>query len=129
MSVAMVRNIDIGLLRSFIAVVETGTVTEAAGTLSLTQAAVSQQIKRLEELIGKPMFVRAQRKLALSPDGERLLPYAQRLVALNDETWRAMAAPAFDGEVRSACPMTSLLASCRRSSAASTSTSPTCASR
>jgi len=100
----MVRNIDIGLLRSFIAVVETGTVTEAAGTLSLTQAAVSQQIKRLEELIGKPMFVRAQRKLALSPDGERLLPFAQRLVALNDETWRAMAAPAFDGEVRLGVP-------------------------
>ncbi len=104
MVIAMVRNIDIGLLRAFTAVVETGSVTEAAGTLSLTQAAVSQQIKRLEELIGKPMFVRAQRKMVLSPDGERLLTYAQRLIALNDETWRAMAAPSFDGEVRLGVP-------------------------
>lgn len=100
----MVRNIDVGLLRAFTAVVETGSVTEAAGTLSLTQAAVSQQIKRLEELFGKPMFVRTQRKLVLSADGERLLHYAQRLIALNDEIWRAMATPAFDGEVRLGVP-------------------------
>lgn len=100
----MVRNIDIALLRAFTTVVETGSATEAAGTLSLTQAAVSQQIKRLEELFGKPMFVRAQRKLVLSPDGERLLTYAQRLIALNDETWRAMATPSFDGEVRLGVP-------------------------
>lgn len=100
----MARNIDIGLLRAFTAVVETGSVTEAATTLSLTQAAVSQQIKRLEELFGKPIFLRARRKLALSPDGERLLPHAQRMIALNDETWRAMAAPAFDGEVRLGVP-------------------------
>ncbi|MGE0024223.1 MAG: LysR family transcriptional regulator [Hyphomicrobium sp.] len=100
----MPRNIDIGLVRAFTAVVETGSVTEAAGTLSLTQAAVSQQIKRLEELFGKAMFVRAQRRLVLSPDGERLLTYAQKLIALNDETWRAMAAPAFDGEVRLGVP-------------------------
>ena len=104
MVIAVVRNIDIGLLRAFTAVVETGSVTEAAGMLSLTQAAVSQQIKRLEDLIGKPMFVRAQRKMVLSPDGERLFTYAQRLIALNDETWRAMAAPSFDGEVRLGVP-------------------------
>ncbi|HYD15754.1 MAG TPA: LysR substrate-binding domain-containing protein [Hyphomicrobium sp.] len=100
----MVRNIDIGLLRAFTAVVETGSVTEAAAMLSLTQAAVSQQIKRLEDLFDKPVFVRKQRKLVLSPDGERLMTFAQRLIALNDETWRAMAAPAFDGEVRLGVP-------------------------
>jgi DNA-binding transcriptional LysR family regulator len=100
----MVRNIDVVLLRAFTAVVETGSVTEAAAMLSLTQAAVSQQIKRLEELFDKPMFLRKQRKLVLSPDGERLLTFAQKLIALNDETWRAMAAPAFDGEVRVGVP-------------------------
>ncbi len=52
----MVRNIDIGLLRAFATVVETGSVTEAAGALSLTQAAVSQQIKRLEDLFGTAVF-------------------------------------------------------------------------
>lgn len=100
----MARNIDIGLLRAFNAVVETGSVTEAAGMLSLTQAAVSQQIRRLEELFGKPVFMRKQRRLTLSPEGGRLLPYAQRLIALNDETWRAMTAPAFAGEVRLGVP-------------------------
>ncbi len=100
----MARNIDVVLLRSFTTVVETGSVTEAAATLSLTQAAVSQQIKRLEELFGRSLFVRKQRKLVLSPDGERLLTFAQKLVSLNDETWRVMAAPAFDGEVRVGVP-------------------------
>jgi DNA-binding transcriptional LysR family regulator len=100
----MARNIDVGLLRAFSTVVETGSVTEAAGALSLTQAAVSQQIKRLEELFGRPMFDRRQRKLVLSRDGERLLTFAQKFIALNDETWRTMSAPAFDGEVRLGVP-------------------------
>lgn len=101
---AMVRNIDVGLLRAFSTVVETGSVTQAAGALSLTQAAVSQQIRRLEDLFGRPLFDRRQRKLVLSREGERLLAYAQKLVALNDETWRTMWAPAFDGEVRLGVP-------------------------
>jgi DNA-binding transcriptional LysR family regulator len=100
----VVRNMDIGLVRAFATVVETGSVTEAAGALSLTQAAVSLQIKRLEDLFGTALFLRKQRKLVLSPDGARLLTFAQRLIALNDETWRAMAAPAFDGEVRLGVP-------------------------
>lgn len=100
----MARNIDVGLLRAFSTVVETGSVTEAAGALSLTQAAVSQQIKRLEELFGRPMFDRRQRKLVLSRDGERLLNFAQKFIALNDEIWRTMSAPAFDGEVRLGVP-------------------------
>jgi len=100
----MARNIDTCLVRAFVTVVETGSVTEAAGALNLTQAAVSQQIKRLEDLLGKAIFDRNKRKLALTPDGERLLTYAQKLVALNDETWRAMAAPSFDGEVRLGVP-------------------------
>jgi DNA-binding transcriptional LysR family regulator len=100
----MVRNIDVALLRAFAAVVEMGSVTEAAAVLSLTQAAVSQQLKRLEELFGRPLFDRRQRKLVLTSDGERLLAYAQKMVCLNDETWRAMSAPAFDGEVRLGVP-------------------------
>jgi DNA-binding transcriptional LysR family regulator len=100
----VVRNIDTGLLRAFTTVVETGSVTKAAAALSLTQAAVSQQIKRLEDLFDKPLFARKQRRLVLTPEGDQLLPLAQKLIALNDETWRAMAAPAFDGEVRLGVP-------------------------
>ena len=63
----MRRDIDTALLRAFVAVVETGSVTGAAALLNLTQAAVSQQLKRLEELFGTQLFERHHRRLALRP--------------------------------------------------------------
>src|SRR5262249_52288217 len=77
----MRRDIDVSLLRSFIAVVETGSVTGAAGLLHLTQAAVSQQLKRLEELFGMELFERHHKRLALKSNGERLIVHAQRMIA------------------------------------------------
>jgi len=100
----MRRDIDIGLLRAFVAVVETGSVTGAAALLNLTQAAVSQQLKRLEELFAVELFERQHKRLALRPNGERLIAHAQRLIALNDEVWGAMSAPAYEGEVRLGVP-------------------------
>ena len=100
----MHRDIDTALLRALVAVVETGSVTGAAALLNLTQAAVSQQLKRLEELFGTELFERQHKRLALRPNGERLLTYAHRLIALNDETWGAMSAPAYQGEVRLGVP-------------------------
>jgi DNA-binding transcriptional LysR family regulator len=100
----MHRDIDTALLRAFIAVVETGSVTGAAALLNLTQAAVSQQLKRLEELFGTQLFERHHRRLALRPNGERLLAHAHKLIALNDEVFGAMSAPAYEGEVRLGVP-------------------------
>ena len=100
----MRRDIDIGLLRAFVAVVETGSVTGAAALLNLTQAAVSQQLKRLEELFGTALFERHHKRLSLKPSGERLMAHAQRLIALNDEVWGTMSAPAYEGEVRLGVP-------------------------
>jgi DNA-binding transcriptional LysR family regulator len=100
----MPRDIDIALLRAFIAVVDTGGVTTAARLLNRTQAAVSLQIKRLEELLGTELFLREHKKLTLAPAGERLLGSAQRLVALNDDIWGAMTTPDFEGEVRLGVP-------------------------
>lgn len=100
----MRRDIDIALLRAFVAVVETGSVTGAAGLLNLTQAAVSQQIKRLEEMFGTELFERHHKRLALKPNGERLMAHAQRMISLNDEVWGAMTAPAYEGEVRLGVP-------------------------
>jgi DNA-binding transcriptional LysR family regulator len=101
---AMHRDIDTALLRAFVAVVETGSVTGAAVLLSLTQAAVSQQLKRLEELFGTELFERHHKRLALRPNGERLLAHAHKLIALNDEVFGAMSAPAYEGEVRLGVP-------------------------
>src|SRR5262244_1268396 len=100
----MRRDIDISLLRAFVAVVETGSATSAAALLNLTQAAVSQQLKRLEELFATELFERHHKRLLLKPNGERLIAHAQRLIALNDEVWGAMSAPANVGEVRLGVP-------------------------
>jgi DNA-binding transcriptional LysR family regulator len=100
----MIRDIDIALLRAFVTVVETGGVTSASRMLARTQAAVSQQIKRLEDLFGETLFQREHKRLTLSPAGERLLGPAQRLIAMNDETWSQMTTPDFEGDVRLGVP-------------------------
>ena len=100
----MSRDIDIGLLRAFTSVVDTGSVTAAARLLNRTQAAVSLQIKRLEDMLGLPLFQREHRRLKLAPAGERLLANAQRLVALNDAVFGQMTTREFEGEVRFGVP-------------------------
>ena len=100
----MHRDIDIALLRAFTAVVDTGSVTAAARLLNRSQAAVSLQIKRLEDMLGQTLFQREHRRLTLAPSGERLLANAQRLVALNDAVFGQMTTREFEGEVRFGVP-------------------------
>lgn len=100
----MTRNIDTALLRAFVAVAETGGMTSAAGLLNLTQAAVSMQIKRLEEGFDDRLFERDRRGLRLTAAGERLLGKAKRLLALNDEIWTEMTTPLHTGEIRFGLP-------------------------
>jgi DNA-binding transcriptional LysR family regulator len=101
----MARDIDISLLRAFLAVVETGSVTGAARLLNRTQAAVSLQIKRLEEQLACDLFERERNRLTLAPHGERLLGAAKELVGLNDVMWGAMTTPVFEGKVRLGVPV------------------------
>lgn len=101
----MGRDIDISLIRAFLAVAESGGMTSAAHALNLTQGAVSQKIKRLEELFDTPLFERKQRTLTLTPAGERLMSRALRMIALNDETWQLMTKPAYSGEIRLGVPL------------------------
>jgi DNA-binding transcriptional LysR family regulator len=100
----MRRDIDIALLRAFVAVSETGGMTSAGRVLNLTQAAISQQIKRLEELMQAELFDRSEKQLRLTSAGERLLAPAQRLIALNDDVFGTMLAPEFEGEVKLGVP-------------------------
>ena len=100
----MPRNLDLASLRSFVTVADVGGVTRAAGYLNLTQSAVSMQIKRLEEALGMTLFLRAARKLALSPEGEQLLSYGKRMLALNDEALSQLAATCCQGEIRLGVP-------------------------
>lgn len=100
----MARNLDTGLLRTFAAVADTGGMTAAANLLNLTQGAVSQQVRRLEEQLGRDLFERGRGGLRLTPAGERMLGRARRLLALNDEIWAEMTAPDFAGRVRLGVP-------------------------
>lgn len=100
----MAREVDLSLLRAFVAVAETGGMTVAGRHLNLTQAAVSQQIKRLEEHFGVALFDRSQRRLQLTASGERLIGHAERLLAANDELWGLMTSPDFEGQVRLGVP-------------------------
>jgi len=76
---------DIDALRSFIAFVDTGSFTRAAKQTFRTQSAISMQMKKLEEETGQTLFEKTGRTLALSQDGQTLVSYARRILALHDE--------------------------------------------
>lgn len=101
---AMTRNLDTGLVRTFVAVADKASMTAAANALHLTQGAVSQQIKRLEETLGCSLFERDRRGLRLTPPGERLFSQARKLIALHDEIWAEMTTVAVEGRVRLGVP-------------------------
>lgn len=96
--------LDSDLMRAFLAVAETGSVTGAADRVGRTQSALSMQIRRLEQSLGQPLFVRLPRGVALTPRGEQLLPYARRVTFLLDEAATALREKPLDGPVRIGIP-------------------------
>jgi DNA-binding transcriptional LysR family regulator len=100
----MPSTLDLDHLRTFVAIAETGSFTRAADVVHKTQSAVSMQMRRLEERIGKPVFARDGRMSKLTEEGERLLGYARRLVRLNDETVAAFDDAELSGSVRLGTP-------------------------
>ncbi len=95
---------DFDLLRSFVAVVDSGGFTRAAARLGRTQSTVSLQIKRLEERLGQPVFVRDRREPELTAEGEVLLTYARRLLQIADEARVRLLEPDVGGGVRLGTP-------------------------
>jgi DNA-binding transcriptional LysR family regulator len=78
------RDLDIGLLRTFLAVADRENFANAADEVFRTQAAVSQQMQRLETMLGCKLLVRVGRHKRLTEQGVRLREYAKRMLALND---------------------------------------------
>ncbi len=76
---------DTTLLRTFIAICDTGSFTKAAHQVNLTQSAVSHHVRRLEDRVGLPLIVRNTRGIRLTEKGEVLLCYARRIIALHKE--------------------------------------------
>ena len=96
--------LDIDQLRTFVAIADTGSFTRAAEVVHKTQSAVSMQMKRLEERVGKAVFERDGRLSKLTEDGERLLDYARRIVRLNAECIASFNESELVGRVRLGLP-------------------------
>ena len=92
--------LNLALLRSFVAIAETASITTAASVVGRSQGAVSQQLQRLEALFGCKLVERSTAKLSLTASGEKLLAKANRALLLNDEIVASMADTDFAGEVR-----------------------------
>ncbi|MEJ7926274.1 LysR substrate-binding domain-containing protein [Sphingobium sp. AN641] len=93
-------NLPTNMLRSFVAIVDAGSMLGASDRVFVTQSALSLQIKRLEELVQQTLFLREGRRLNLTPIGGVLLDYARRVLLLHDEAVAAVSSGRFAGPVR-----------------------------
>lgn len=100
----MKQNLEIDLLRSFVAVAAHLNFTKAAQSVSRTQSAVSLQIKRLENIVGRPVFDRTRQSVSITPTGEALLVHANRILLANDAALSQIQHPDAKGRVRIGAP-------------------------
>lgn len=97
-------DLDISLLRAFVTLAETLSFSRTAERIGRSQSAVSMQIRKLEELLGAPLFARDKRHVALTAEGEALLGDARRMIALAESMAARIRSPDIAGEVRFASP-------------------------
>ncbi|MGO4702025.1 LysR substrate-binding domain-containing protein [Dyella sp. 2RAB6] len=96
--------LDIALLRNFVAMADATTVSRAAGQVGRTQAALSQQLKKLEQAVQQPLMIRSGRGVSLTTHGERLLAHAQRILHTHDEAVADLTGETLSGRLRFGCP-------------------------
>jgi DNA-binding transcriptional LysR family regulator len=105
MSMGLPQSLDPDQLRAFVLIAERRSFTQAAALVGRTQSAVSMQIKRLEEVLGQPVFNRGRgESVELTPHGQYLLDKAHQILALNDEVMAAFHTPRIAGTVRLGTP-------------------------
>jgi DNA-binding transcriptional LysR family regulator len=92
-------SVDMRVLRSFVSVVETGSITETARRLGRTQPAITLQMKRLEELTGRVLFKEDSRKPVLTSEGDMVLTYAKSILKMHDELLARLSSPDIEGHV------------------------------
>ncbi|MCO5063342.1 MAG: LysR substrate-binding domain-containing protein [Rhizobiaceae bacterium] len=96
--------LDLDQLHTFVTIADTGSFTRTASEVHRTQSAVSMQMRRLEERIGKPLFEKDGRTNRLTEDGEKLLNYARRIIRLNREILAAFDDSSLEGHIRIGTP-------------------------
>lgn len=100
----MNKNLSMDALRSFVTISELGSFTKAGQRLARSQPAISLQIKKLEQLMGRKLFVRKGHDFELTDPGIRLLDYAKQLLELNDQAINDMGQPQVTGQVKLGIP-------------------------
>lgn len=100
----MATPLDLDQLQTFVAISDAGSFTRAADEVHKTQSAVSMQMRRLEERIGKTLFEKDGRNNRLTEDGEKLLNFARRMLRLNAETVLAFDDTKLEGQIRIGMP-------------------------
>ena len=104
MTTHRLHNLDLGTLRSFTTIAESGSMTRAATRLFMTQSAISMQIKRLENTLGFSVFERGSQGMTPTAEGEQLLQFARQMLALNDEAMGRLTSPDYEGQIRLGVP-------------------------
>jgi DNA-binding transcriptional LysR family regulator len=97
-------NLDMDVLRTLVTAQQLGSFNRAADHIGRSQSAVSQQIRKLEEQVGEPLFQKQGRHMVLTDAGEVVLAYARRILDLNDEAVAAIRGRAIEGLVRFGLP-------------------------
>ncbi|WP_394847497.1 LysR substrate-binding domain-containing protein [Pendulispora brunnea] len=92
-------DLQLDWLRTFVAVVDAGSLVAALPQLHCSPSAVSMQLKKLEDAAGAPVLVRDPRHMSLTPTGRELLGYARRMLELHDEALAALHGPQVTGRV------------------------------
>lgn len=98
------HDVDTPVLRTFLALAETESFSRTGGLVGRSQSAVSEQIRKLEEMIGRRLFDRTTRSVRLTADGEQFLIHARAMVAQADAMLARFRAPDVAGEVRFGSP-------------------------
>lgn len=96
--------LELDLLRTLVAIADTGSFNRAARAVFRTPSAVSMQMKKLEDQVGRPLFAKDGRSVALTPDGESLVGYGRRILKLTDEAMQRFRAPEIEGTIRLGTP-------------------------
>ena len=94
------RGFDLTQLRTFVAVAESGSVSAGAERVFLSQSSVSEQLKKLEERAGQPLFIRSKQGVSATPAGSRLLDHARRIIAMSEAAFDDLQGRSLDGELR-----------------------------
>jgi DNA-binding transcriptional LysR family regulator len=101
---AAANDLQLDWLRAFVAAVDAGSLTAAGRLVHRSQSALSMQIAKLEQAVGRPMLVRTPRRLDLTTAGRELLGHARRLIAQHDEAVQALQREAIRGRLTLGVP-------------------------